>query len=105
MWLRNGDVLTPRQLVQANELSCTLIVRIFELAAAFADKCGKDGFGRLFGKSFWTLVYSSLLAPAGLGFDVRKEEVQRGLKETTTRFFFNCGQCLQYSFKHINNSQ
>ncbi len=50
------EVLTPRQVVEMKELSCTLLVRIFEFVIA-AVKQGKganiDLVQSICGKDFW----------------------------------------------------
>ncbi len=84
----SDEIWTPRQVLEMNETSCTLLVRLFDFVIASVE-CGKtenQNVVRNFcSKKFWSIVYLSLLAPTCLGFDVRKEEIQLGLKSTVTK--------------------
>ena len=94
------ETLTPRQANELNEISCTALVRIFTLVVALAEKSSdnfSESFVQKFGeRSFWSLVFLSLVVPALLGFDVRKDEIEAGLKSTISRYelcsclFFCC---------------
>ena len=79
---------TPRQVLDMNEKTCTLLIRIYDFIIACLEHGGESNAGSIQKfclEPFWSCVYSSLLAPTCQGFDVRKEEVQRGLKMTVTR--------------------
>ena len=57
IFIQNGfEVLTPRQVVEMKELSCTLLVRVFEFVIAAVEHgkgANKNLVLNICGKDFW----------------------------------------------------
>jgi hypothetical protein len=71
-------VISPKEISKVNRQVCTMVIRILDFILEASKKMNNDIANRIFNDQIVSILFFSILAPTKIGFDLAKDEVQKG---------------------------